>query len=322
VKERLVDLGFAAGWAAVKALPEPVAARAFAAGADLALRRRGPGVRRLEGNLRRVVGGQPSPRLMRAALRSYARYWLETFRLPVMDKAALAAATQERLEGMDVLDKAYADGRGVVAVLPHSGNWDVAAVWLIAHGIPFTTVVERLRPESLYRRFVAYRESLGMEVLPLTGGPRPASEVLAERLRAGGMVCLVGDRDLTRGGVQVDFFGEPATMPAGPALLAVTTGAALMPVGLWYEGARCGVRLHPIVPVPAQGRLRERVQAATQAVADRFAADIAQHPEDWHMLQRLWLADRGPALAPQPPAVRTVAPPAAGTVRERDTGGG
>src|SRR5207244_10398543 len=129
----------------------------------------------------------------------------------------------------------------------HSGNWDVAAVWLIHHGIPFTTVAERLRPESLYRRFVAYRESLGMEVLPLTGGARPASEVLAERLRAGRMICLVGDRDLSGSGVRVDFFGEPATMPAGPALLAVTTGAALMPVGLRYEGDEWGITLHRVI---------------------------------------------------------------------------
>src|SRR5207244_10128762 len=176
---------FAAGWAAVKALPEGAARRLFTLGADQAVRRRGPGVRRLEANLRRVVGGAPSPELMRAAVRSYARYWLETFRLPVMDQAALAATTDRRLRGVEVLDKAYAQGRGVVAVLPHSGNWDVAAVWLIHHGIPFTTVAERLRPESLYRRFVAYRESLGMQVLPLTGGDRPVSEVLATRLRGG-----------------------------------------------------------------------------------------------------------------------------------------
>ncbi len=298
MKDRLTDLGFAAGWAAVKALPEGAARRLFDLAADRAVRRRGPGVRRLEANLRRVVGGQPSAELMRHAMRSYARYWMETFRLPVTDRAALAAETEARMEGIDILDRAYAEGRGVVAVLPHSANWDVAAVWLIAHGIPFTTVVERLRPESLYRRFVAYRESIGMEVLPLTGGQRPVSDVLAERLHAGGMICLVGDRDLTRGGVEVTFFGEPAKMPAGPALLAATTGAALMPVGLWYEDGGCAVRLHEIVPVPADGRLRDRVRVATQAVADIFAADIAEHPADWHMLQRLWLADLDPARAP------------------------
>ena len=326
MKERLTDLGFAAGWAAVKALPEGVVRRLFALFADRAVRRRSPGVRRLEGNLSRVVGGQPSPELLREALRSYARYWMETFRLPVMDRAAVVAAADARVQGVQNLDRAYAEGRGVIAVLPHSGNWDVAAVWLIAHGIPFTTVAERLKPESLFRRFVAYRESLGMEVLPLTGGARPVTEVLAERLRAGGMICLVGDRDLTRNGVEVDFFGEPAKMPAGPALLAATTGAALMPTGLWYDGDAWGIRLHPMVEVPAGGRLRDRVRSATQAVADVFAADIAEHPADWHMLQRLWLADLDPTRAPRPPEERVAdGPPEDQTpVREPsgDLGGG
>ncbi|HSV67932.1 MAG TPA: phosphatidylinositol mannoside acyltransferase [Mycobacteriales bacterium] len=293
MRDRLAGAAYAAGWRLVRALPEPVARRAFTAGADLAARRQGPGTRRLVANLRRVVGGEPSPELVRAALRSYGRYWLETFRLPVMDHPAVVAAT--RTEGVDNLDKAYADGRGVIVALPHMGNWDVAAIWTIAHGMPFTTVAERLRPESLYRRFLAYRESLGVEVLPLTGGARPAVEVLAERLRAGRVICLVGDRDLTRSGVEVDLFGERARMPSGPALLAATTGAALLPVGLWFEGEGWGQGIGPPVPVPEQGRLRDRVAAATQALADAFAVRIAAHPADWHMLQRLWLADLDPA---------------------------
>jgi phosphatidylinositol dimannoside acyltransferase len=298
VRERLTDLAYAAGWAAVKALPEGTARRLFQAGADRAVRRRGRGVRQLEANLRRVVGGPVPPDVLRAAMRSYARYWLETFRLPVMDKDALYAASDRVALGADNLDRAHAAGRGVVLVLPHSANWDIAAVWLVRHGMPFTTVAERLKPESLYERFVAYRESIGMEVLPLTGGARPVSEVLAERLRAGGVVALVGDRDLSRSGVPVTFFGEQATMPPGPALLAIRTGAPLLPAGLWYDGESCVHHIHEPVPIAAAGRLRDRVGAATQAVADVFAADIAEHPADWHMLQRLWLADLDPDRAP------------------------
>jgi KDO2-lipid IV(A) lauroyltransferase len=174
------------------------------------------------------------------------------------------------------------------------GNWDAAGAWLVDHGAPFTTVAERLEPESLYRRFLDYRESLGMEVVPLTGGHRPPSDVLAERLRAGGVVCLLGDRDLTRRGIDVAFFGETARMPAGPALLAATTGAALLPVGLWFTPAGWTVRVHPPVELTGE-RLREKVTAATQALADTYAAEIAEHPEDWHMLQRLWVADLDPA---------------------------
>jgi KDO2-lipid IV(A) lauroyltransferase len=177
------------------------------------------------------------------------------------------------------------------------GNWDVAALWTVAHGYRFTTVAERLKPESLYDRFVAYRESLGMEVLPLTGGPRPPSEVLAERLRAGGVVCLVADRDLSRSGVEVSFFGEPARLPGGPALLAATTGAALLPISLWFTPGGWGQRINAPVTLP-EGRLRERVTGGTQALADVFAHDIAEHPVDWHMLHKLWTADLDPQRAP------------------------
>lgn len=306
-----VELGFAAGWTAVKSVPAPIATRAFRAAADAATVRNGAGVRRLRRNLRRVVGPDaPESQLdglVGDALRSYARYWLETFRLPRMDHRAIAARADQNMTGAEHLDAAMAAGRGVVLALPHMGNWDVGAVWLIHHGVPFTTVAERLKPESLYDRFVAYRNGIGMEVLPLTGGDRPVTEVLGERLRAGGCVALVGDRDLSRSGVQVQFFGEPARMPPGPALLSATTGAPLLPVSMWFtdgpDGPGWGERVgEPIDAVGAvggvAGRLRDRVQLGTQALADWFAVEIARHPADWHMLQKLWLADLDRAPAP------------------------
>jgi KDO2-lipid IV(A) lauroyltransferase len=294
-REWVVDAGFAAGWAAVKALPEPLVAAGFRAGADRAARRGGPGAARLRANLRRVVPAATEAELAaltHRGLRSYARYWQEAFRLPVIGPDRIRAGTDFR--GADVLDKAIADGRGVICALPHMGNWDAAGVWLVDHGARFTTVAERLEPESLYRRFLEYREGLGMEVVPLTGGDRPPSDVLADRLRAGGVVCLLGDRDLTKRGIDVTFFGETARMPAGPALLAATTGAALLPVGLWFRPTGWAVRVHPPVALAGE-RLRATVTAATQALADTYAAEIAEHPEDWHMLQRLWLADLDPA---------------------------
>jgi KDO2-lipid IV(A) lauroyltransferase len=247
-------------------------------------------VRQLRANLARVVGPDVElDPLVRQAMRSYARYWRETFRLSRITPAYVREHTD--ITGGDDLDKAVDSGRGVILALPHSGNWESAGVWLIDRGAPFSTVAERVRPESLYERFVAYREGLGMEVVPLTGGDRPPSDVLKERLRAGRVVCLLGDRDLTKRGVDVRFFGATARMPAGPALLAATTGAALMPIGLWFTRGGWGIRVHPEVPIPAAGRLRDRVAGATQEVADCFAADIALRPHDWHMLQRLWLAD-------------------------------
>lgn len=299
LRDRAVDAGYALGWAVVKALPERVAAAAFRLGADIAYRRRGKGVRRLAENLARVAPAADLDALTRRAVRSYARYWLETFRLPVMDKRAVAAAVPAT--GTERLDAALAAGRGVVIALPHMGNWDVAGIWLVSHiGEPFTTVAERLRPDSLFRRFVAYREGLGMEVLPLGRGERARADVLAARLRAGKVVALVADRDLAASGVPVRFFGEWTKMPAGPAFLAATTGAALVPVKAWYDGDGWGLHFHSPVPLCGE-RLRDRVRAATQRLADVFAADIAEHPQDWHMLQRMWLDGVAPPAAEPDP---------------------
>ncbi len=279
LRGRLIDIGYAAGWAAVRALPDPVAHRLFRAGADLAAWRGGRGVDQLRRNLARVAPGQD---LTRAAVRSYARYWCEVFRLPVTSQERVVRGMTT--VGEERLRTAVAAPTGTVLALPHSGNWDHAGAWCGATGVPFATVAERLQPESLYDRFVAFRESLGMEVLALTGGPRPPYEVLAERLRAGGTLCLLADRDLSARGVDVVFFGERARMPAGPASLALQTGAVLLPVTLAFtdEGWLC--TFHEPVP-------HTDVPTMTQAVADAFAVGIAAHPADWHMLQRLWLAD-------------------------------
>jgi len=298
VRERAVDGAFAAGWAAVRALPQPVASAGFGAFGELAARRDTPGVRRLRANLARVAApGTDLDALVRRGMRSYARYWMETFRLPKITPMTVREGTE--VVAGDILDKALESGRGVILALPHCGNWESAGVWLLDHGYPLSTVAERLRPESLYERFVAYRESLGMEVLPLTGGARSPSDVLKDRLREGSrVVCLLADRDLTKRGIDVEFFGDTARMPAGPALLAASTGAALLPVGLWFTPGGWGIRIHPEVPIAGTGRLRDKVAAATQEVADAFADDIARRPHDWHMLQRLWLSDLPTAAGP------------------------
>jgi len=242
----------------------------------------------LRRNLARVLGTTPADvpdELVRASVRSYARYWREAFRLPSMDLAAQARSIDASVSGKEHLEAALAAGRGAVLALPHSGNWDMAGVWLTQTHGQFTTVAERLRPESLYRRFVEYRESLGFEIFPLSGGERPPFEQLRDRLEAGGVVCLLGERDLARHGVPVTFFGEPTRMPAGPARLAVDTGAALLPVHCWFTESGWGFSVEP--PLDVSGG----VEDATQQLADRFAANIAAHPEDWHMLQPLWWDD-------------------------------
>ncbi|MCX5379400.1 phosphatidylinositol mannoside acyltransferase [Streptomyces sp. NBC_00091] len=291
-KDKLVDGLYGLGWAGVKKLPEPAAVALGRKIADVAWKRRGKSVLRLESNLARVVPDASPERLRElshAGMRSYMRYWMESFRLPAMDPKRFGEDV--RLEDDHLLREAIASGRGVIAALPHLANWDLAGAWVTGHlGVPFTTVAERLKPESLYDRFVAYRESLGMEVLPHNGGA--SFGTLARRLRSGGLICLVADRDLSASGVEVDFFGATARMPAGPALLAQQTGAVLLPVTLYYgDSPKLYGRFHPEVEVPKQGTRTEKTAAMTQAVADAFASGIAEHPEDWHMLQRLWLDD-------------------------------
>ncbi|MGW3571178.1 phosphatidylinositol mannoside acyltransferase [Streptomyces sp. NPDC000941] len=295
MSEKLTDALYGLGWGTVKKLPEPVAVALGKRIADLAWKRRGKGVLRLEANLARVVP-DASPRrlaeLSRAGMRSYLRYWMESFRLPAWSEQRVRGGFDP--EGLHNLTDGLASGRGVVLALPHLANWDLAGAWVTTElGVPFTTVAERLKPESLYDRFVAYREGLGMEVLPHTGGS--AFGTLARRLREGGLVCLVADRDLSASGVEVKFFGESAKMPAGPAILAARTGALLLPVTLWYDASPVmRGRVHPPIEVPLMGTSAEQAAAMTQELADVLASGIAEHPQDWHMLQRLWLADLEP----------------------------
>jgi lauroyl/myristoyl acyltransferase len=298
----ITDAGFAAGWHAVRMLPEPAARGAFDRAGRWAAGRDGKGTRQLRANLRVVTGGRLSEPelagLTARAVRSYARYWQEAFRLPTLSTERIVAGTE--VVGMEHLQKARGSGRGMVMALPHSGNWDAAGVWFVDFlGGPFMTVAERLKPESLYRRFLDYRESLGMRVVPLTGGPQPSTEVLRDWLGEGGVTCLLVDRNLGAGGVPVSFFGRTATMPGGAALLASQTGSALIPTVCQFTERGWRLVFSPEIPVDGSGRLKDRVAGAMQSVADAFAESIGRQPEDWHMLGRIW-----PDVPADPPAGR------------------
>ena len=274
--EAVLSGSYAAGWAAVRTMPEGVARRLFQTGADAAVLR--GGFEQLTRNLGRVAPGQD---LKRAAVRSYARYWCEVFRLPAMKRDRIVGGTTTTDEHL--LRNSVASDKGTILVLPHTGNWDAAGAWCGLTGVPFTTVAERLKPESLYEQFLEFRQSLGMEVLPLTGGPGPF-DTLRQRLEEGGTICLLADRDLTPRGIDVEFFGSTARMPAGPAKLALETGANLMPTTLSFTDDGWHIVFQDYVR-------HSELATMTQDVADAFAREIAQHPADWHMLQRLWLED-------------------------------
>ncbi|WP_026876056.1 phosphatidylinositol mannoside acyltransferase [Jiangella gansuensis] len=282
---------YSTGWTAVQNMPERAAYRSFRAIADLSWRRRSPSVRRLELNLARVGKYEPEElrELTRLGARSYMRYWCDAFRMSEWSHERIIERV--RVVNEDRFRSAMASGRGVVVALPHMGNWDWAGAWACLTGAPLATVAERLRPEKLYERFVTYREALGMTVHPL-GGNGVMSD-LAEHLRRGGLVCLPAERDLSRRGVPVTLFGEPTRMPAGSAMLALRTGAALLPATLAYEGREpdhsLAVTFHEEIEVPEERG--DRLATMTQRIADAFETGIARNPEDWHMTQRMFLAD-------------------------------
>ena len=298
LKDRIIDAGYGAGWSLVCRLPESWTSGAFRFAADIAWRRQGRRVQVLEGNLARVLGPDADGAALRAAsrevMRHYARYWLEIFRLPVLPVERLVDGMRDD-RGVEAILATIASGRGLVIAIPHMGNWDQAGAWIIAKGAgSFTTVMERLKPESVYERFVAFRQGLGMEVLPASGGTRPFG-ILAERLRAGKVVILPADRDVTGSGIEVEFFGEKARMMAGPAALAVATGAALMPAALWFEDDGWGVHIGPEIPMPTEGTRSQKIVTMTQGLATFFEAGIREHPYDWLMLQRVFVDDLDPA---------------------------
>lgn len=291
LSDTVSDVGFGVGWAAIRRMPEPLVDRAFQAIADRTYRRDGDGVRQLRANLARVIPDARSSTLeatTQEGVRRYMRYWSEVFRLPAWSPEHLRQSF-DLIEGLEDLDAAVAAGKGAIMVSSHSGNWDLAGAWACDRYGGIVTVAERLKPAGLYDKFVAYRESLGMEVLP--HGEDATFRQLLRRLKEGKLVCLVADRDLSGSGVPVDFFGETASMPAGPAMLSLMTGAPIMPVELWHAKGDLKARVRPALPAPEGAERKAQVAALTQSMADAFADAISAHPADWHMMQRLWLSD-------------------------------
>ncbi|AIG64042.1 lipid A biosynthesis lauroyl acyltransferase [Corynebacterium atypicum] len=278
-------LGYLLGWRVVRFLPHRLVLALAEKAADWASNN-GAGMNQLCKNLMRVVGPENvTRRLVRDSVRSYARYWAEAFRLPSLaGDPELLDRLQSGIVGEERFQRSFSSGRGVILVLPHTGNWDMAGMYVTGRYTTFTTVAERVRPEVLFDAFVDYRRQLGFEVLAHAGGPAPMGR-LREVLEDGGVVCLVGERDLKGHGAKVEFFGEETTMPTGSVDLARETGAALHVVHCWFAGSQWGFSVGEEVAHTTQAQMM-------QEVADQFARNIAAHPEDWHMLQPLWPKDR------------------------------
>jgi KDO2-lipid IV(A) lauroyltransferase len=292
-KDRAIYLAYRAGAVAAQSLPGPVG-EAAARGIGRALSVAMPGRRRMASrHLRRASGGTlrgvALERAVNGAFESYARYWLEMFRLPYESRAAIDEHFE--IDGYEHVEAALAAGRGCILALPHLGGWEHAGTWL--HAVRrehILVVVEPVEPPELFDWFVEVRGAMGMEVVP-TGGDAAARVVSA--LGENRIVCLVSDRDLSGDGVDVEFFGEHTTLPGGPALLALRAQAPLIPVVVYFRarGGHLGI-VRPPLDTTRQGKLRDDVVRITQALAHEFESLIAAAPEQWHLMQPNWPSDR------------------------------
>lgn len=282
----LTVAGFRLAWWAGRNLPRSVVVTFFVKFADAMFRRNGVSVQRLKFNLARVTGMQVSDQdlidLAKRNLRNYFRYWAEMFCLTKLSNAETFQAVV--FENLGEVDRILASGRGVLAVATHSGNWDLAGAAMAHHIGRLTTVAEKLKPTELFDEFVAARTPRGIEILPHRGGPVPPIEILRERLQSGNLVALAADRDMSRHGVEVQFFGHLAKMPAGPALLSSETGAALIPVQIWFEGRITRIKF--MSEIATAGKT---VPEVTQDMAHAFEQNLTAHPDNWFMLQQVWL---------------------------------
>jgi lauroyl/myristoyl acyltransferase len=284
--DNVVALAYFAGWRVVRWLPERFAYTFFYRVGVFVRKRNGRSVSRLRSNLKRVkpeFSDLQIEELLARAMNSYMRYWCDTFRSPDWDTERIQKTVSVEYE--DLLVGPMREGKGVIVALPHAGNWDHAGSYFCSMGLPLVTVAERLKPEALFQRFLQYRQAIGMEVLALDGR---STATLMQRARDGKLIALVADRDLSKNGVEVNFFGYPAKMPAGPALLAIRTGVPLITAFVSYQAGGINIELKGI-EIPQEGTDAEKVSIVVQRCADHFAQGIERHPEDWHMLQRIWV---------------------------------
>ena len=286
MKEKIVAWGYILAWRVLRALPEVFAYSLFNRGAQWLVKRDGKSVQRLRKNLMNVkpeYSKAQMENLVATGMSSYMRYWCDTFRFPNWDKDRINSTVTVTRENL-LLD-GIKSGRGVIVSLPHAGNWDHAGAYFCLKGIHLVTVAERLKPERLFLEFLRYRQAMGMEVLALDSR---SIVTLAQRLREGHLVALVADRDLSKSGIDVQFFGKPSRMPAGPAVLALKTGAVFLTAFVNYTQSGIHITFDEI-SLPQDGTQDEKISYLVQESADNFERGIAAHPEDWHMLQRIWI---------------------------------
>ena len=274
-------------WKVIGVLPEKSAYKLANLISDQIFKKNGKGVKRLRSNYKRVMPYISEPELeelTKDGMRSYLRYWFDTFRLNKWSKSRIIETTFVVRENL--LRDPIETKEGCIIALPHAGNWDHAAAYFCSAGIPITAVVEKLKPEAIFKKFLAYRQSIGIEAISHKEKTIP---ILMERLNQGKLVALVADRDMSRNGIEVNFLGGSAKMPPGPAVLAIKTGSPLVTAYIRYLNKGIEITFDETIKLPVTGSEEEQIVIVTQSMADNFAKRIKDSPVDWHMLQRIWV---------------------------------
>ena len=280
-------LAYLFAWRLVGFLPEKLAYAIGRKVSDYVYKKNGKGVKRLRSNYARVkpkLSESELNEITKDGMRSYLRYWIDTFRLDKWSAQRIIQTTSVVNEHL--LRDPIKNKQGCLVVLPHAGNWDHAAAYFCSTGINLTTVAEKLKPEAIFLKFLAHRESIGIEVLHTEQKVIPT---LLDRLNQGKLVALVADRDLSKNGVEVDFINGTAKMPSGPARLILNSNAAFISAYITYTPEGIHIEFKEIGPKPKTGTDDEKIVALTQLMADNFAQGIKRSPVDWHMLQRIWI---------------------------------
>jgi lauroyl/myristoyl acyltransferase len=286
----LADISYQTGWIVIKRLPKKLSRKLFIKIADISYGKDIKGVQQLRANLAFMTGlkadSMELEQLVKDGMRSYLRYWEDAFRLPTWNKMNLHKYVI--CTGIDNLESALASKKPLVTATPHMGNWDAAGYWYTTNYGPLTTVVERLKPESIYKKFVKFRNSLGIEVIP-TSGETDIFMKLLRRAKEGRMIALVADRDITKNGIEVNYGPGKASFPVGPAAIAVALDGLVLPLSSHYnqEGVLV-MHFFPALSPRGEDTNEKRVQTLTQELAHSFEKEIKNHPQDWHMLQRVW----------------------------------
>lgn len=288
MKDNFAYWGYNLAWTLLKFLPEKLGRKLFSQLADRIYQANKRSVQQLRANLKQVtkLSGTDLEDLVKLGVNSYFKYWYEAFVLTTWSKKKITQFYT--MSNKAELERIISQYPRVVIALPHMGNWDAAAYWFTTSFRPLTTVAEKLSPVKLYEKFVKFRTRLGVEVLPLERNSDLFHQLLA-RLKSQRIIALLSDRDISRTGIKVNFFNAEAAMPAGPAALAYAGDAIVVTIKIYNSPT--GKILSEIRDVLAIDKNLTRelaIEDLTQRMAKSFEAMITEHPQDWHLMQRLW----------------------------------